>query len=219
MMKEPLEPPTVRVAQLSSVAPAPGGWLPVALPLAIPAGVIAFLATRQTAAGAYVPAGLALLTLIFSAVLIGLIRKDSRTAPENSDAAHRGAIVLRILVTGMWAMAAAVSSCSVLAAIDQTGAVGFLRALPIGIVLAGFAINVLMGCRLSKLTRVPADLTPNECWKWGRYYFNPEDSALLVEQRLGSLYTFNFAHWQSWVLSGIARLAMVVLMLLCWTGR
>ena len=43
--------------------------------------------------------------------------------------------------------------------------------------------------------------TPNECWKAGMIYYNPNDSALFVERRAGLGYTFNFGNRWSWVLS------------------
>ena len=52
------------------------------------------------------------------------------------------------------------------------------------------------------------DATPNECWKGGVFYYNPNDAALFVEKRDGLGYTFNFANGWAWVL--LARLVMVV---------
>jgi uncharacterized membrane protein len=45
-----------------------------------------------------------------------------------------------------------------------------------------------------------ADPTPNECWKSGMIYYNPNDPALFVEKRAGLGYTFNFANRWSWIL-------------------
>lgn len=46
----------------------------------------------------------------------------------------------------------------------------------------------------------PADTTPNECWRAGMFYYNPADSAVLVEKRLGLGFTLNFGNPWSWVL-------------------
>jgi len=43
--------------------------------------------------------------------------------------------------------------------------------------------------------------TPNECWKAGMIYYNPNDTALFVEKRTGLGYTFNFANRWSWALA------------------
>ena len=35
-------------------------------------------------------------------------------------------------------------------------------------------------------------------WKWGVWYFNPEDPSIFVEKRFGIGSTLNMARWQSW---------------------
>ncbi|MBL8213212.1 MAG: DUF1648 domain-containing protein [Bryobacterales bacterium] len=51
----------------------------------------------------------------------------------------------------------------------------------------------------------PMDPTPNECWKAGIIYYNPNDAALFVEKREGFGYTFNFANRWVWgLLVGLA---------------
>jgi uncharacterized membrane protein len=54
----------------------------------------------------------------------------------------------------------------------------------------------------------PLDPTPQECWKGGVIYYNPNDAVLFVEKRDGLGYTFNFANRWSWVL--LASMAAVV---------
>ena len=47
-------------------------------------------------------------------------------------------------------------------------------------------------------------------WKWGVWYYNPEDPSIFVEKRFGIGSTLNMARWQSWaVVAGL--LAFVVL--------
>ena len=46
----------------------------------------------------------------------------------------------------------------------------------------------------------PMDSTPNECWKAGIFYYNPNDAALFVEKRDGIGFAFNFANRLSWLL-------------------
>jgi uncharacterized membrane protein len=50
--------------------------------------------------------------------------------------------------------------------------------------------------------------TPEECWKGGIFYYNPDDPALFVQKRLGFGYTFNFANVWSWAL--VASLVLVI---------
>ncbi|MCW5978918.1 MAG: DUF1648 domain-containing protein [Bryobacteraceae bacterium] len=54
-----------------------------------------------------------------------------------------------------------------------------------------------------------ADPTPEDCWKAGIIYYNPDDAVLFVERREGLGYTFNFANPASWALVGL--LAAVIL--------
>lgn len=54
----------------------------------------------------------------------------------------------------------------------------------------------------------PMEATPNECWKAGVVYYNPEDAALFVQKRLGLGYTLNFANPWSWVL--LSGLGLIV---------
>jgi uncharacterized membrane protein len=44
------------------------------------------------------------------------------------------------------------------------------------------------------------DRTPDDRWKWGIIYYNPEDPAIMVEKRFGFGYTMNFGNVWSWVL-------------------
>lgn len=44
------------------------------------------------------------------------------------------------------------------------------------------------------------DRTPDECWKWGIFYFNPEDPAIMVEKRFGIGYTMNFGNVRAWLI-------------------
>lgn len=54
----------------------------------------------------------------------------------------------------------------------------------------------------------PMDPTPNECWKAGIFYYNPNDVALVVDKREGLGWTFNFANHWSWAL--LPGLALVI---------
>lgn len=60
----------------------------------------------------------------------------------------------------------------------------------------------------SNKPRNPVDPTPNECWKGGIIYYNPNDAALFVQRRDGVGFTVNLANRWSWVLCG--ALALVV---------
>lgn len=48
------------------------------------------------------------------------------------------------------------------------------------------------------------DRTPDSCWKWGLFYYNPDDPALMVEKRFGVGYTMNMAHPAGWIVLAVA---------------
>jgi uncharacterized membrane protein len=52
------------------------------------------------------------------------------------------------------------------------------------------------------------DKTPDDAWKLGLFYYNPDDPTVIVEKRFGLGYTFNFGNVWSWVVL-IALLAPV----------
>ncbi len=56
--------------------------------------------------------------------------------------------------------------------------------------------------RESNQPRDSLDPTPNECWKGGIVYYNPNDAALFVQRRVGIGFTINLANPWSWVFSG-----------------
>jgi uncharacterized membrane protein len=76
--------------------------------------------------------------------------------------------------------------------------------LPIAVVIPLIVVTV---GKLSA-TSEAVDPTPNECWKGGIFYYNPNDAALFVEKREGLGYTNNFANPWSWVL--LLGLALVI---------
>ncbi len=50
------------------------------------------------------------------------------------------------------------------------------------------------------------DRTPDESWKGGLFYWNPDDPAMLVEKRFGYGWTLNFGNIWSWVVLGVILL-------------
>ena len=58
--------------------------------------------------------------------------------------------------------------------------------------------------------RDSSDTTPDECWKLGQFYYNPQDPALLVERRFGLGYTPNFAKPLACVATAVFLLLPVV---------
>jgi len=55
------------------------------------------------------------------------------------------------------------------------------------------------------------DGTRDEHWKWGIFYYNPDDPALLVEKRFGIGYTMNFARGRAWIILALMLLVPIAL--------
>jgi uncharacterized membrane protein len=68
------------------------------------------------------------------------------------------------------------------------------------------------GVRLAPVhgEEVVADRTPDQCWKWGIFYYNPHDPALMVEKRFGIGWTLNFAHGGAWAFMGLVLASLIV---------
>ena len=58
------------------------------------------------------------------------------------------------------------------------------------------------------------DRTPDQCWKAGMFYVNPDDPAVFVEKRFGIGYTLNFARPAAWLLMGaVLAVALVTVVM------
>ena len=94
-----------------------------------------------------------------------------------------------------------------------------LRAAPpiLVTVLTPFVVlipSVIYLLRKFNQPRDPPDPTPEECWKAGMLYYNPNDAALMVEKRSGMGMTVNFGNPWSWVLCGFLIVNLATLFLL-----
>ncbi|HYO83302.1 MAG TPA: DUF5808 domain-containing protein [Bryobacteraceae bacterium] len=54
------------------------------------------------------------------------------------------------------------------------------------------------------------DRTPDDFWKLGMFYYNPDDPSFIVEKRFGIGWTWNFGHRWSWVVVPAVILAMLL---------
>jgi uncharacterized membrane protein len=79
-------------------------------------------------------------------------------------------------------------------------------AIPLPVLVLGPLALLLPGLvyayRESIKPRDPVDPTPNECWKGGIIYYNPNDAALFVQRRDGLGFTINMANRWSWAIYG-----------------
>jgi uncharacterized membrane protein len=71
----------------------------------------------------------------------------------------------------------------------------------------------------STTSAVPVgDRTPDRYWKLGLFYFNPDDSAIVVEKRFGLGYSLNFARPTTWAIMALLLIAPLVAILAHLTG-
>jgi len=54
------------------------------------------------------------------------------------------------------------------------------------------------------------DRTPDRYWRLGIFYFNPDDSAVLVEKRFGLGYSLNFARPTAWIIVLLVLMAPLI---------
>lgn len=78
--------------------------------------------------------------------------------------------------------------------------------------LLPLVIIAIKGVQLYRMSAKPtggSDGTPEECWKYGAFYYNPADPALVVEKRTGPGFTLNFGNRMSWVLLLVLAVAIL----------
>ena len=158
-------------------------------------------------------------TFVFGAGLVALIsllgvRNFARGA-SNPGSASRSrersipAIASRWLLIGVEFFMAAMFS--LVALLPLTGSPGLAPML----IMAGGVIACLVllvrwqsqGLAAHAAMAHPGDGTPDACWKLGLFYFNPDDTALFVEKRIGIGYTINFARG-----TGVGDLVLILLL-------
>jgi len=120
---------------------------------------------------------------------------------------------LRLIVAMSWTIAALFG----VLALNPYLARGNALVTPFWLILAvvlGVAVAFIWPIiRLSQEPGSGSDGTPDECWKLGQIYYNPNDPAMMVEKRFGVGYTLNFGNRATWLLIGllIGLLLLIVL--------
>ncbi|MEX2261080.1 MAG: DUF5808 domain-containing protein [Bryobacteraceae bacterium] len=103
----------------------------------------------------------------------------------------------------------------VLAFWAEAPAVTLWPVLIIAVIVVALTMLIRMGQGGSRLADTTehqppiGDRTPDAAWKWGVFYYNPDDPALVVEKRFGLGYTLNFGNRWSWVLTTALLLPVV----------
>ena len=80
-------------------------------------------------------------------------------------------------------------------------------------ILAVFVLAVQSGGSRSGSASESGRSIPDDCWKYGVFYFNRDDPALFVPKRFGLNlgYTLNFANRWSWVVLVVSLFPVVAL--------
>jgi len=235
--------PSIRSAHLLAAPPrVPGGVAAVVMPFVILAGVSAYLLANwdsiparfpihwdfngnangwrdRSPMGVFGPVLIAFLLLVLIGGVGAFTRAGVQRAPTGSGLERRNRAILGVLVLVMWTMAIMFSLAALTPLIVQNGQFPIpafvLLLIPLGVVAA----SIWWVARAStEADGLPADPTPDECWKWGLFYYNPNDTSLIVEKRFGIGHTLNFAHWQSWALLAALLAPLVVIMLISRSG-
>jgi uncharacterized membrane protein len=76
----------------------------------------------------------------------------------------------------------------------------FAPFLILGVAIMIIGLSIWSGYQPGNTESSPAgDRTPDDCWKLGMIYYNPDDPALMIEKRFGIGWTLNFGNRLSWV--------------------
>ena len=77
------------------------------------------------------------------------------------------------------------------------------------VLVLGASLAMVVALARKQNNTTSPSTSSDEHYKWGMFYYNPEDPAVLVDKRVGVGVDFNYAHWQ-----GKVFLAFVVLVLI-----
>lgn len=82
---------------------------------------------------------------------------------------------------------------------------------PIMLVIPPIVISIRVGQSGSRIKVQKTDQTgrgeilraDDQYWKWGLFYYNPDDPSIWIEKRMGIGYTVNFARPGAWLVMGV----------------
>jgi uncharacterized membrane protein len=121
---------------------------------------------------------------------------------------------LRMIVAMGWTLAALFAVLALNPYLSSGDALVIPAWLMLGAILAVAAGFLWPIISISQEPGSGSDGTPDECWKLGQIYYNPNDPALMVEKRFGVGYTINLGNRASWLLIALLLLIILVPLLL-----
>jgi uncharacterized membrane protein len=211
---------TVTVSILPRKRALPGGWLPLFAPMLIVGAVRWLLFMRRESMPPEAYRGvlaLLLVAFVWNALYMWLAwlatfrtRQMNPVGPAANEesAARRMGYWLHLLITyffNVLMVGTALNAAKITTALAGPRFIVVVMAswLVLASVMVAFIVKRR---RLALDTPVLsiADITPDECWKAGFIYYNPDDPALVVETRMGRFgCDLNFGNKWSWVVSGV----------------
>lgn len=158
-----------------------------------------------------VGAGVLVMLLGIALMILRGAKRGSGGETGDFGARHRMANV-RLLALMMWALGALFCVVALLPVLPlPDGPAMFVIMLSPVVVILFYSVRLFS---MSTESTGGSDGMPEECWKFGSFYYNPADPALMVEKRSGPGFTLNFGHRLSWVvLAGLLALVFVPLFL------
>ena len=106
---------------------------------------------------------------------------------------------LRLLAATVWIMSVTFSLVAVLPLFHGNIPSGpLLVIIPVAVLFVFTNFIVWRMVRAAPHAEARPEVTPDDCWKLGMFYYNPDDPALMVEKRFGIGYTLNFGNRLSW---------------------
>ena len=162
--------------------------------------------TPRNVYGFLVMGALTCLTMLVTASVMVRSRRISVTAEQGRNERKFRRLNLWILLASEYVVAFSFGGMPILTALRDTTAGPQFTVLTLAFTGLAIALSIRQGQGGSRLSPVSfsskptGDRTPDDCWKWGLFYVNPDDPALFVEKRFGLGYTVNLGNPWSWVL-------------------
>ena len=157
----------------------------------------------KTAAGVYGPLLFAGLIVVFLAGLCLSILLGSRRKPAT-------AVLVLVMTATAYLIAAGFSLAGVLPL--HYVPIWAVMAMPVAFVF--ILVGIVFQAMRTAGEPGTQEVTPDECWRGGQFYYNPEDAALFVQTRMGSSFTSNFGNRASWFVLGLVILYVTALICL-----
>jgi len=139
---------------------------------------------------------------LFCAAVMLLMLLMSLATFYGSRRAEQRLATMKIVVAGMYLLAIIFAMVALMPVLHIQ--VWFL-ALP---TVLFSVVSVAWSYRFIRAPGRGAEATPDACWYLGQIYYNPQDSAVFVQKRLGLGYTVNFGNRISWALLGVVVVAV-----------